>query len=126
MAYFDRIDARIARLEWEVSAHGVTEAAPDDESAVGYGPQPGYYAISVPFVRGNQVGANDGCVGYRFAPFCAYEYFRHFEPIPKAGNSIFIYHITPEQATTAVGRLYSVRPLLVEDHNPKGEPEAAP
>ena len=116
MAYFNRIDARIAGLEWEVPPHGVTETAPDDESAAGYGPQPGYYAISVRFVRGNQAGATDGRGGYRFAPFRAYEYFRHFEPIAKAGYSIFIYRITPEQAN-AVRTLYGLPPLPAEDQS---------
>jgi hypothetical protein len=62
------------------------------------GPQPGYYAVGVNFVNGARFKIPDGSGGFH-APFLhEYEYFRFFRPIAKAGYSIFIYHITLEEA----------------------------
>jgi len=47
------------------------------------GPIPGWYALSV-----NRI----------LHPSRQYRYFLHFEPIAMAGYSIYIYHITPEEA----------------------------
>jgi hypothetical protein len=47
------------------------------------GPQPGYYAVSVQLIR-----ESDGRYGY----------FRDFEPIARAGYSIYIYRISPSHA----------------------------
>jgi hypothetical protein len=114
MAYFNRIDARIAGLQWRLPPLGVTEGVEiTEENAAGFGPHPGYFAVSVRFVRGNQAGATDGEGGYRFAPFRGYEYFRHFQPVAKAGYSIFLYHITPDQAD-AVRARYGLPPLPEE------------
>ncbi len=114
MAYFNRIDARIAGLQWRLPPLGVTEGVEiTEENAAGFGPHPGYFAVSVRFVRGNQAGATDGEGGYRFAPFRGYEYFRHFQPVAKAGYSIFLYHITPDQAN-AVRARYGLPPLPEE------------
>ena len=72
--------------------------ADDKEFCEKEGPQPGYFAVSVNLVRGLNWSVPDGKGGSRVAPIRAYEYFRHFQPVAKAGYSIFIYHITPEQA----------------------------
>jgi len=58
-------------------------------------PTPGYFALDVNFVAGSRfrVGSRDGPLGV--GPFA---YFQHFTPIDKAGYSIFIYHITEEEA----------------------------
>ena len=111
MAYFNRIDARIAGLEWRLPPLGVTEDAEVTEAKAGeFGPHPGHFAVSIRFVRGNQAGATDGEGGYRFRPFRSYEYFQHFQPVAKAGYSIFLYHITPDQAN-AIRAQYGLPPL---------------
>ena len=58
-------------------------------------PTPGYYAVDVNYVAGSEFRA-----GRRNGPDDegVFAYFRQFEPIAKAGYSIFIYHITPEDA----------------------------
>jgi hypothetical protein len=62
------------------------------------GPQPGWYAVSVNVVAGMSL-PQVGPYGERLRmPRGAYTYFQRFEPVAKAGYSIFIYHITPEQA----------------------------
>ena len=54
------------------------------------GPQPGWYAVSVNTVHGYGMGG--------LALFPYYNYFLRFEPVAMAGYSIYIYHITPEEA----------------------------
>jgi hypothetical protein len=100
IAYFNHIDPRIIGLEFDLPPHGLTGAAasPSREAALQLGPQPGYFAVSVRFVQGNQAAPPDGRGGYRFAPMHSYSYFQHFRPVAKAGYSIFVYHITAEQA----------------------------
>ena len=73
------------------------------------------YAVSVNLVRGSSLGVvPDGKGGRQGIPGYAYEYCRHFRPTAKAGYSIFLYHITPEEANR-------VRPQL--GLAPLGEPE---
>jgi hypothetical protein len=58
-------------------------------------PTPGWYALDVNYVAGNpfRVGTQPG------APTPGpYWYFQEFTPVAKAGYSIFIYHVTPEEA----------------------------
>ncbi len=61
-------------------------------------PQPGYYALDVNFVRGFPYRAANGRGQFEYIGLHQYEYFQHFQPIAKAGYSIFIYHITLEDA----------------------------
>ncbi len=58
-------------------------------------PTPGWYAIGVNYVAGSafRIGASPGSPTP--GPF---SFFQHFTPIDKAGYSIFIYHITEEEA----------------------------
>jgi hypothetical protein len=57
------------------------------------GPRPGYFAVDLESLTGQP-----------------YRYFERFQPIAKAGNSIFIYHITAEQARREMG----LPPLVVK------------
>lgn len=65
------------------------------------GPQPGWFAVSVNFVGGSAFKAPDGEGWFASILFRDYEYFQHFRPVAKAGYSIFIYRITPEEANRA-------------------------
>ncbi len=51
-----------------------------------FGPLPGYYALSVSEIYGR---------------WKQYRYFLHFEPVAMAGYSIYIYHITLDEANRA-------------------------
>jgi hypothetical protein len=64
----------------------------------GRGPRPGWFALDVNFVRGFALPVADGRGSFRYIPMHAYDYFQNFRPIAKAGYSIFIYHITLEDA----------------------------
>ena len=57
-------------------------------------PKPGYYAVDVNYVAGSTFP------GHKREPSGAgpYAYFQRFTPIAKAGYSIYIYHITPDEA----------------------------
>jgi hypothetical protein len=61
---------------WELPEMGM---APTED----HGPKPGWYALSVNYIYGRDR---------------QYRYFLNFEPVAMAGYSIYIYHITPEQA----------------------------
>jgi hypothetical protein len=52
----------------------------------------------VNFVHGFPYAVPDGRGQFPYSPLHQYEYFQHFQPIAKAGYSIFIYHITLEEA----------------------------
>lgn len=64
------------------------------------GPRPGWYAIDVNFLHGTHWPAASS--GHRWTDIPAdglnYEYFRWFKPVATAGYSIYIYHITLEDA----------------------------
>lgn len=53
------------------------------------GPHPGWYAISVNALRGQRLGGG-------YSATCTY--FRHFQPVARAGSSIYIYHISLDEA----------------------------
>lgn len=98
-AYFNHIDPRVAGIEFIPPPPGVTDKPPPNrKTARLLGPLPGYYAISVRYVRGARGPIPNGSGGYQFYPLGSFGYFHRFRPIAKAGYSIFIYHITPEQA----------------------------
>jgi hypothetical protein len=56
---------------------------PAEGAAQGSGPQPGYYAISVNALRGMNFRGASGL-----------EYFQRFEPIARAGYTIYVYHLS--------------------------------
>jgi hypothetical protein len=68
------------------------------------GPLPGWYAVSV-----NWLVSRDG----------EYDYFRELEPVGRAGYSIYIYHLTLEEAN-ALRRQYGL-PELPAEGREKGD-----
>ncbi len=66
------------------------------------GPQPGWYAISVSTLRGLKFSLPDGKGGWAYPEsHQCYAYFQRFEPVAMAGYSIYIYHLTLEDANRA-------------------------
>jgi hypothetical protein len=78
LAYHNYIDYRVCGSEF------ASVVTPEKVGNVWVGPHPGYYAIDIDSIKTGP-----------------YKYFQRFQPIAKAGYSIFIYHITPEQANRA-------------------------
>lgn len=63
------------------------------------GPKPGWYAVSVSFLHGCEFLVPDGTGGpgeHVDQPY--YTYFLKFKPVAMAGYSIYIYHITIQEA----------------------------
>jgi hypothetical protein len=84
-ARYPKRDTRIAGLEWRLPPLGVTEDAEVTEAnAAEFDLHPGYFAVSIRFVRGNQAGATDGEGGHRFRPLYSY---KDFQPVAEAGYS---------------------------------------
>lgn len=76
-------NARIAGIQYVEVPPGLEATQNGSENLSEMGPQPGWYALSV-----NEIHRRDGRYGY----------FRHLEPVATAGYSIYIYHITPDEA----------------------------
>ena len=112
LAYFHFLDpGPFLGVEYHLPPLGPGPPPSDPEQAARIGPHPGYYAISVNYLRGTTFSAPDGLGGWRWIPrHDSFAYFRHFEPIARAGYSIYIYRITPEQAD-AVRRTLGLPPL---------------
>jgi len=86
LAYFNFIDYRVCGVEYaSVPPDPPTHASLDEAEGARYGPHTGYFAVDL-----HSLSEGGG-----------YTYFQRFQPIAKAGYSIFIYHITSEQAEQA-------------------------
>ncbi len=85
------------------------------------GHHPGYFAISVGYLRGITFSAPDGEGGFRWIPrHDSFTYFQSFTPIARAGYSIYIYHITLDEANAA-RRKMGLPPLSQENSRESDE-----
>jgi hypothetical protein len=66
---------------------------------------PGWYAVSVNFLRGFPWHAPNGAGGRDQLERNAFAYFQAFQPVASAGYSIRIYHIVPPTGAEGAGRL---------------------
>jgi hypothetical protein len=82
LAYRNYIDYHVCGTKFAPVPRDPPTNVPFDEiDNAQFGPHPGYFAVDLESLK-------------EFP----YTYFEHFQPIAKAGYSIFIYYITPEQA----------------------------
>lgn len=98
LAYFGSFDPRVAGINFSLPPKGPSNTLPIKTSAEGFGPKPGWYAISVMILHGDHFSLRDGHGGSIFVDQPYYTYFQHFRPVAMAGYSIYIYHITLEDA----------------------------
>ena len=63
-----------------------------------FGPTPGYYAISVSYLRGARLPVSNGRWGRDLVAPGDFTYFQTLRPIARAGYSILIYHLDLEQS----------------------------
>jgi len=97
LAYFNYIDYRVCGADYAaVPPDPPSDVPPGVVENAWSGPHPGYFAVDLRSL--NKLGG--------------YTYFQRFQPIAKAGYSIFIYHLTPEQAEQA-RRKMGLLPLSV-------------
>ena len=102
LAYFGLTDPRVAGIDFElpprVGAARESPATPDE------GPLPGWYAVSVNYLRGYRISAFDG-TGRNVPVDDDYAYFLQWQPVAVAGRSIYIYHVTLADANRLRRRL---------------------
>jgi hypothetical protein len=97
VAYFGSYPLEKSKIE----SAGVPPTAPNpghidgDTDTSTFGPLPGWYALSVNEIYGQSQ---------------QYRYFLNFRPIAMAGYSIYIYHITTDEANR-VRREMGLKPL---------------
>lgn len=99
VAYFGGVDPNMVGIDYSLPP--VLPATQDGLPIRGLdadGSQPGWFAVSVNYVCGLPFMASDGKGGSVPIRREMYAYFQRFEPVDRAGYSIFIYHITPEEA----------------------------
>jgi hypothetical protein len=106
LAYYGPMDPNAAGIEFAPAPPWPPAAELADRG----GPQPGWFAVSTNFLIGHRHPMYDG-LGTRVAiPDPSFEYFKRFRPVAKAGYSIWIYHISLEEAN-AVRAEYGLPPL---------------
>lgn len=100
LAYFNVIDPKIVGIEFSLPPIALK---PGETTASGgrFGPHPGYFAVSVNFLHGMEFSVSNGMGGQVQIGAHDFSYFRRFAPIARAGYSIYIYHITPDQSDAA-------------------------
>jgi hypothetical protein len=84
------IDPKLAGIEAAEVPVGPHSAKADQHSAGELGPLPGWYAVSVNKIHNREKD---------------YDYFLNFQPVGYAGYSMYIYHISLEQANTVRRKL---------------------
>ncbi len=108
LAYYNILDPRLLGIEFQLPPPG-PPTFPEGNNAVpwaSFGPRPGYYAISVCYLYGTIFSAPDGSGGSQQIDRHDYfAYFRRFQPIARAGYSIYIYRITPDEAAAERRRM---------------------
>ena len=103
VAYWGAYPLQLTKIE----SAGHPRRGPDSDllaentSKTEYGPQPGWYALSV-----NEI----------YEPSQSYRYFQDFQPVALVGYSIYIYHITIDEANRVRKKLGL--PELPEDWQP--------
>jgi hypothetical protein len=114
LAYFGLVDPRILGIDFTLPPPGPTATQATNNSArAQVGPQPGWYVVSINFVRGIEFLAQNGQGWLQPNSLHSFEYFQSFTPVARAGYSILIYHITLDEAN-AVRRQLGLEELLAE------------
>jgi hypothetical protein len=97
-ALFTGFDPKDIGLKYRLPAPFVA-GKPDVVGADGLrGPQAGWHAVSVNMLKGMHFSIPDGKGGWVFPPEHFTYFFDYFEPVEMIGYSIYIYHITEDQA----------------------------
>ncbi len=115
LAYFGFLDPRLSGIEFTIPSVGPQVSLPQSCANAGMqGPLPGWYAIDVNHLQGVRLPAPDGRGGWRMIADNDHNltFFQHFEPVAMAGYSIYIYHISLDDANQVRRELNL--PLLTE------------
>ena len=90
------------------------------------GPQPGWYAVSLRLLRGFECCLPNGAGNVEPVRESDYAYFRHFNPVATAGYSIYIYHVTAEDANRARRELGLPELPAIADYSSSGSSRRVP
>jgi hypothetical protein len=99
LVYFGYFDPRIAGIHFNLPP--ARPIAGDNSQTADFdtgGPRPGWYAISVTMLKGYKFPIPDGNGGTVNVGQPYYTYFQGFEPVAMAGYSIYIYHVSLDDA----------------------------
>jgi hypothetical protein len=97
--FYGQADPRLAGIEFTVPETGCGISCSDDANCdEKVGPSPGWCAIDVNHLHGTDLPASDGEGNWRCFPTGQFCYLQRFDPVGMAGYSIYIYHITQEEA----------------------------
>lgn len=114
MAYFGGFDPRAIGIDYHLPPNRKSSTRTHDNDSKfpeEVGPRPGWYAVSVNFLRGMQFPVSDGMGGRTVVGESWYTYFlEHCRPTARAGYSIYIYHLTHEEASHVRSKL-GLKPL---------------
>ncbi len=110
LAHCGPFDPRLAGIDFVLAPVGPRNTAhPGNPPPSQLGPIPGWFAIDVCFLLGGDpLSASDGKGSWyepSGQPGYDLSYFRRFKRVARAGYSIYIYHITPEEANTVRAEL---------------------
>lgn len=122
LALFHVLDPQLFGIDYHLPPLGPTDRpdviAGDADGLDRFGPHPGHYAVSVNFLRGLIFSVADGQGNWiSIDRHDAFTYFRNFRPIARAGYSIYIYHITPDEADSVRSKM-GLSPLRRHDAAP--------
>ncbi len=92
LAYCNHVDPRVAGIDFHLPRFPAGGRA-----------APGWYAVSVNFVRGMPFSAPDGKGGFRPLPPRAFAAFAGWRPVARAGYTLFIYFVDPEEGEKPSG-----------------------
>jgi hypothetical protein len=98
LAYFNFVDPRVEGIAFHLPPPGPRGPSRDDVTGRAVGPVPGWFVVSANLVYGMGFPIPDGQGGRAITEQGSYVYFQRFRPVAKAGYSLFVYHITPEEA----------------------------
>jgi hypothetical protein len=90
----DTVEPAVAGIEYTVAPSAPPPGATlTPNMSTKYGPQPGWFAINVNVLHGDDWPGRETQRDFGY-----YGYFLNFKPVATAGYSIYVYHITPADA----------------------------
>ncbi len=98
IAYFGSFAPMDVGIEFELPPMHPPLASNRNITRGELGPKPGYYAISVNFLRGYRFSVFDGAGQRHWLAEPCLTYFNRLHPVARAGYSIYIYHVSLSDA----------------------------
>ena len=126
LAYYGVIDPSLVGMDVTLPLVGPTSGTSGEGMSLEeMGPLPGWYAVDMNHLHGTKVPSTDGQGGWRSVAGEGYDltYFQEYRPVAMAGYSIYIYHITLDEANRVRRKLHLVE--LPKDWRPQQESDPA-